>query len=111
MMQELAYQLQSQGLQMEQLFEITGENLEGLKEKRREEAEEMVRGSLVLEAIGEAEKIEATEEEINEEMANMAKMYGIELEEVKKALNAEDVAGQIKVRKTIEFLVENATIA
>ena len=111
MMQELAYQLQSQGLQMEQLFEITGENLDGLKEKRRDEAEEMVRGSLVLEAIGEAEKIEASEEEINEEMANMAKMYGIELEEVKKALNAEDVAGQIKVRKTIEFLVENATIA
>ncbi len=46
MMQELNYQLMSQGLQMEMLLEITGKDLNGLKEERREDAEKLVRGTL-----------------------------------------------------------------
>ncbi|WP_300278023.1 trigger factor [Peptacetobacter sp.] len=114
MMNELAFQLQSQGLQMEQLLEITGKNLDGLKEERREDAIQLVRGSLVLEEVGKLENIEATEEEVDAEVAKMAEMYKMEAAEVKKVLrpeDLEDIAGQVKVRKTIDFLVENATIA
>lgn len=113
MMNELAFQLQSQGLQMEQLLEITGKSIEGLKDERREDAEQIVRGSLVLEAIGAAEGIEASEEETDAEIAKMAEMYRMEVEEVKKALrpeDIEDIAGQVKIRKTIDFLVENAKL-
>lgn len=114
MMNELAFQLQSQGLQMEQLLEITGKNLDGLKDERREDAIQLVRGSLVLEEVGKLENIEATEEEVDAEVAKMAEMYKMEAAEVKKVLrpeDLEDIAGQVKVRKTIDFLVENATIA
>lgn len=114
MMNELSFQLQSQGLQMEQLLEITGKNLDGLKNERRDDAIQLVRGSLVLEEVGKLENIEATEEEVDAEIAKMAEMYKMEAAEVKKVLrpeDLEDIAGQVKVRKTIDFLVENATIA
>lgn len=114
MMQDLNYQLMSQGLQMEMLLEITGKDLNGLKEERREDAEKLVRGTLVLDEIAKLENIEASEEEVDAEIAKMAEMYKMEAEEMKKALrpeDLEDIAGQLKVRKTIDFLVENATIA
>ena len=114
MMQDLNYQLMSQGLQMEMLLEITGKDLNGLKEERREDAEKLVRGTLVLDEIAKLENIEASEEDVDAEIAKMAEMYKMEAEEMKKALrpeDLEDIAGQLKVRKTIDFLVENATIA
>ena len=99
---------------MEMLLEITGKDLNGLKEERREDAEKLVRGTLVLDEIAKLENIEASEEEVDAEIAKMAEMYKMEAEEMKKALrpeDLEDIAGQLKVRKTIDFLVENATIA
>lgn len=114
MMQDLNYQLMSQGLQMEMLLEITGKDLKGLREERREDAERLVRGTLVLDEVAKLENIEASEEDVDAELAKMAEMYKMEVEEMKKALrpeDLEDIAGQLKVRKTIDFLVENATIA
>lgn len=114
MMQDLNYQLMSQGLQMEMLLEITGKDLNGLKEERREDAEKLVRGTLVLDEIAKLESIEASEEDVDAEIAKIAEMYQMEAEEMKKGLrpeDLEDIAGQLKVRKTIDFLVENATIA
>ena len=114
MMQELNYQLMSQGLQMEMLLEITGKDLKGLREERREDAERLVRGTLVLDEVAKLENIEASEEDVDAELAKMAEMYKMEVEEMKKALrpeDLEDIAGQLRVRKTIDFLVENATIA
>lgn len=114
MMQDLNYQLMSQGLQMEMLLEITGKDLNGLKEERREDAEKLVRGTLVLDEIAKLENIEASEEDVDAEIAKIAEMYQMEVEEMKKGLrpeDLEDIAGQLKVRKTIDFLVENATIA
>ena len=114
MMQDLNYQLMSQGLQMEMLLEITGKDLKGLREERREDAERLVRGTLVLDEVAKLENIEASEEDVDAELAKMAEMYKMEVEEMKKALrpeDLEDIAGQLRVRKTIDFLVENATIA
>lgn len=114
MMQDLNYQLMSQGLQMEMLLEITGKDLNGLREERREDAERLVRGTLVLDEVAKLENIEASEEDVDAELAKMAEMYKMEVEEMKKALrpeDLEDIAGQLRVRKTIDFLVENATIA
>ena len=75
MMQDLNYQLMSQGLQMEMLLEITGKDLNGLREERREDAEKLVRGTLVLDEIAKLENIEASEEDVDAEIAKMAEMY------------------------------------
>ncbi|MCC0646014.1 MULTISPECIES: trigger factor [unclassified Clostridioides] len=114
MLNELNYQLQYQGFGLQQLLEMTGRTMEELREERKEDAKKLVKSSLVLEAITKAEGIEATEEEFKAELEKMASAYNMEVEKIETTLrdaDKEDIKGQIKIRKTIDLLVESATIA
>ena len=114
MIMELNYQLQYQGLNLQQLLEMTGRSIEELRNERRADAERLVKSSLVLEAIAKEEGIAVNEEELNSELEKMASMYNMEVEKLKSSLreaDLEDIKGQLKIRKTIDFLVENANIA
>lgn len=114
MLNELNYQLQYQGFGLQQLLEMTGRTMEELREERKEDAKKLVKSSLVLEAITKAEGIEATEEEFKAELEKMASAYNMEVEKIEASLrdaDKEDIKGQIKIRKTIDLLVDNATIA
>ncbi|MCI9062556.1 MULTISPECIES: trigger factor [Romboutsia] len=114
MLMELNYQLQYQGLNLQQLLEMTGRGLEELREERRADAERLVKSSLILEAIAEKENVEANDADIDAELEKMAAMYNMEVEKIKSSLretDIEDIKGQIKIRKTLDLLVENATIA
>lgn len=114
MLMELNYQLQYQGLNLEQLLQMTGRGLDELREERRADAERLVKSSLVLEAIAEKEKLEANDADVDAELEKMAAMYNMEVEKIKSSLretDIEDIKGQIKIRKTLDLLVENATIA
>ena len=114
MLMELNYQLQYQGLNLEQLLQMTGRGLDELREERRADAERLVKSSLVLEAIAEKENVEANDADVDDELEKMAAMYNMEVEKIKSSLretDIEDIKGQIKIRKTLDLLVENATIA
>lgn len=114
MLMELNYQLQYQGLNLQQLLSMTGRDVAELREERRADAEKLVKSSLVLEAIAKAENIEVSEEEFNAELATMAAMYNMDVEKIKSSLrenDIEDIKGQVKIRKTIDLLVDNAKIA
>lgn len=114
MLMELNYQLQYQGLNLEQLLQMTGRGLDELREERRADAERLVKSSLVLEAIAEKENVEANDADVDAELEKMAAMYNMEVEKIKSSLretDIEDIKGQIKIRKTLDLLVENATIA
>ena len=114
MIMELNYQLQYQGLNLQQLLQMTGRSIEELRNERREDAARLVKSSLVLEAIAKAEGIDASEEELTTELEKMASMYRMEVEQLKSSLretDLEDIKGQLKIRKTIDFLVENAKLA
>ena len=115
---ELNYQLQYQGFGMEQFLQMTGKTMEEFKAEfttnRREEAVKNVKTSLVIEAIAKAEGVEVSEEEVNAEVEKMAAAYNMTVEQVKEALrpnDLKDMEGQLKIRKTIDLLVENAKIA
>ncbi|MBC6004211.1 Trigger factor [uncultured Clostridium sp.] len=113
MLMELNYQLQYQGLQLEQLLQMTGRSIEELRNEKREEATKLVKSSLILEAIAKAENVEVSEEEVDAEVAKMAKMYNMELEKIKSAMrptDLEDIKGQLKIRKTIDLLVDSAKL-
>ena len=117
-MMELNYQLQYQGFGMEQFLQMTGKTMEEFKAEfaasRREEALRNVKTSLVIEAIAKAEGVEVNEEEVNAEVQKMADAYKMTAEQVKEALrpnDLKDMEGQLKIRKTIDLLVENAKIA
>ena len=68
MLMELNYQLQYQGLNLEQLLQMTGRGLDELREERRADAERLVKSSLVLEAIAEKENVEANDADVRAEV-------------------------------------------
>jgi len=111
---DFAYRLRYQGLEFEKYLELTGTQIEDLRNQFRPNAEKFVKADLVLDAVAEKEGIEATEEEVNEELENIAKSYNQDLEKVKERIIGEDLEyikkGIIK-RKTVEFLVNEAKLS
>lgn len=113
MLMELNYQLQYQGLQLEQLLQMTGRSMEDLRNEKREEATKLVKSSLILEAIAKAENVEVSEADVEAEVEKMAKMYNMEVEKIKSVMrptDLEDIKGQLKIRKTIDLLVDSAKL-
>ncbi|UPA30709.1 trigger factor [Terrisporobacter glycolicus] len=117
-MMELNYQLQYQGFGMEQFLQMTGKTMEEFKAEftanRRDEAVKNVKTSLVIEAIAKAEDVQVSEEEVDAEVQKMAEAYNMTVEQVKEALRStdlKDMEGQLKIRKTIDLLVDSAKIA
>jgi trigger factor len=109
MLQEFEQRLQMQGMNLELYFQFSGQNEEALREQMKEEAEQRVRGSLTLEAIAKAENIQASDEDVNEELQKMAEMYNMTVENITAALgNLDGIKGDLKARKTVQFLVENS---
>lgn len=110
MMQEFEQRLQMQGMNLELYFQFSGQDEDALRSQMNKDAEQRVRTNLTLEAIAKAEKLEADEESVNEEMNKMAEMYNMPLEEIQKVLggNLENLKADLKVQKAVEFLVENS---
>ncbi|GMB07436.1 trigger factor [Thermolongibacillus altinsuensis] len=111
MLREFEQRLQMQGLNLELYYQFSGQDEAALREQMKEEAEKRVRATLTLEAIAKAENIEVTEEEINKELEEMAKMYNLEVEKLKSMLGSlEGLKEDLKLRKAIDFLVENSKV-
>lgn len=108
--EEFAYRLQSQGLDMNTYLKYTNASIDDFKASFRPQAESQVKFRLALEKIVELEKIEATEDEINEQFEKMAKDYGMEADQVKAAIPATEIAKDLAVGKAIDFIKENAVI-
>ncbi len=111
---EFDYRLRMQGLDINQYLSLANTNIEDFKEQVRPVAEKKVKADLVLDAIAKAENIEVTEEDIDKELERLAKEYNQEdVDKFKENMRKGDLeylkAGIIR-DKTIELLVENATI-
>ena len=111
MLQNFSYQLASQGLRLEDFMKYTGQDVKAFRANYREQAEKSVRAHLVLEAIEKAEAFDATEEEIDAQIAKFAPQTGKSVEEVKKTLSETDL-GYFKADairdKAVKFLTDNA---
>ncbi|WP_408007117.1 trigger factor [Pseudalkalibacillus sp. A8] len=112
MMKEFDQRLQMQGMNLDMYSQFSGTSEDQLKEQMKEDAEKRVRTNLTLEAIAEAENIEVSEEEVDEEIKKMAEMYQMEVDKMKQMLAMQGgpdlLKGDLKVRKAIDFLVENS---
>jgi trigger factor len=109
MMQEFEQRLQAQGMNLELYFQFSGQDEDALKEQMKEDASKRVKYNLTLEAIAKAENIEVTDEDVDAEVAKMAEMYNMPVENIKQALGSlEGLKEDLKVRKAIDFLVENS---
>ena len=112
MVKDIEQRLSHQGLKLEQYLQMMGKTKEEMRKEYEPQAIEGIKSRLAIEAVVKAEKIEATDNEIDEKIKEMAKNYGKENDE--EFLKNENVRNYIKEglasEKAINFLVENAKI-
>ncbi len=112
MLGDFENRLKMQGMNLEMYFQFSGQDEEALKEQMKSDAEKRVLQSLVLEAVAQAEGIEASDEELEEELSNLAKQYQREVDELRAILtangNLESLKSDLVTRKTVQYLVDNS---
>ncbi len=112
MLKDIEQRLAYQGLKLDQYLQMMGKTQDEMRKEYEPQAIEGIKSRLALEAVIKAEKIEATDKEVDEKMKEMAKSYG--KEDDKEFLKNENVRNYIKQgiesEKAIDFLVENAKI-
>ena len=108
MIQDYSYRLQMQGIDLATYLQYLGQTMEQFKAQFAEGAKKQVLVSLALDAIVEAENIEATEEEIDAEIAKLAEQYNMDADQIKAAVPAEQLSKDIVTRKAVDFVVDNA---
>ena len=111
MVEDFARRIQMQGLSMEQYMQFTGTTPDQMLEQMKPQALKRIQTRLVLEAITEAEKIEATEEELQKEIEKMAEMYKMEADKLNEALSDYErtsMKKDIAVQKAVDFVAEAA---
>lgn len=107
-LEQFAYQLQSQGMKMDDYIKMIGGDVKGMRDSMRPMAEQTVRSNILLSEIVHQENIDVTDEELEEEYKKMAEQYGMELEQLKTAVDAEAVKSDLKGRKAVKLIVDNA---
>lgn len=111
---EMAYSMRNQGIELEQYLQLTGGDMEGLRGEFKKRAEESVKATIVLEAIAEAENITVDEEEVEAEFDRLADMYQMKKEDIKRAFimqgQGDSISRNMILEKTIDFLLDNAKI-
>ena len=102
--------LRMQGLDLKTYFQYTGMNLDALREQLRPQAEKQVKARLCLETVAALENVEATEEELNAEYANIATAYNMEADKVRELVDNDMVVADIKVKKAMQIVKDAAVI-
>ena len=111
MIREAEQQLSMQGLQLEQYLQAVGKELKDFREDIKDEAHRRVKSRMIVSAVVEAEDIQATEEQVDEQIELMAMQYGMEPDQIREALGTENIGfveSDIKMRNAIQFMFDNA---
>lgn len=82
--------------------------MDTIREQYKPEAEKRVKTTLVLEKVSEVEKIEATDEDVENEYKKISEENGMKIDDIKKYIKEDDVKSRIKAEKAINLLVESA---
>jgi len=107
---DFAHNLRHQGLELKEYMEYNKVTKKDLADNLRPESEKQVRIQLALEKIAQLENIACSEEILEQEYEKIAKSLKVSVKKAKEYLNSEDVSKDIKLKKTMDFLVENSKI-
>lgn len=113
MIRELDMQLSQQGLSFQQYLQFLGKDMMAFREEVKDDAERRVKMRMVIRAIVDAEAIVATEEEIEKELELLGIQYGLETDKVKEMVgekNLEYIGQDVKMKKAVDFIYENAKV-
>ena len=111
MMSEFDQQLRGQGMDINSYFQYLGKEPKDFRDELKEDAFKKVKTRMIVSAVAEQEAFEATEDDIAAEIENMAKQYGLEADKIREMIGAQNIgmiAGDIKMRKAVDFMYDNA---
>jgi len=108
MLNNFKQQLASQGIPFEQYLQMTGTTEAEFKAQAEGPAAEQVKMDLAIEAIVKAEGLEATDEDVEENLKSVAEKYGMDLEMVRKYLPVDQVKEQVIREKVIKVVADSA---
>lgn len=106
--QNFNYNLAQQGMDVDMYLSMMNVSMDAFRENMRPSAERQLKIGLALEKIAELEKIEPSEEDMEEGYRKMAERYGVELDVAKDALNSDAIAREIKLMKASELVCNSA---
>ena len=109
-MNEFMGNMQRQGISPEMYFQITGTTQEDLHKQYEADADKRVKTNLVIEAVAAAEGFDATEEEIQKEINDLAAEYNMEVSQVSALLSPEMLKHDITMKKAVELITSSAKV-
>ena len=107
-MERFAYQLQMSGYSVEQYAKMMGGDMSTMRNAFRPAAEKQAKVNVTLAKIIEVEGITVSAEDVEEEMAALAKQYEMDVEKIKSMVPAAEVEENLKIRKAVKLIVDNA---
>lgn len=110
-MKQFDQQLRAQGMDLATYMKYLGKEPAEFREDVREEAQKKVKTQMIVSAVADQEDFEVTDEEVDQELEKMVTQYGLEKEKLAEMLGIENlgmIRGDIKVRKAVDFMYENA---
>jgi trigger factor len=111
MLSDYASRIQGSGMDFNQYLQMMGMTEETLRNDARETATNQIKSELALEAVAEAEKLEVSDEEMEEEVKKLAEQYKMEVDQIKAALSEADLRHDLLVEKANQFVLDNAKVS
>jgi trigger factor len=111
MVNEMAQNMQQQGISMEMYLQYTGMTQDQLLDQMLPRAEQRIQSRAVLEAVAAAENLTVSDEELDAKYQEIADQYKMELEKVKEVLGEngkKGITGDLLVQKAIDVIAESA---
>lgn len=109
-MQEFMGNMQRQGISSEMYFQLTGTTEEDLRKQYEADADKRVKTNLVIEAVAKAEGFEATDEELEKEISDLATEYKMEAEQVRSLLSPDMLKHDIAMKKAVNVITDSAKV-
>ena len=106
--EEFGYQLQRNGMSMDDYVKMLGGDTSRLRDTFRPMAENNVKANVLIAQIIEEEKIEVSDEEVEAEIAKLAEQYKMESDKVKEYLPAESIKSDLSYRKAVKLIADSA---
>ncbi len=113
MLRDMGYRLQMSGISLEDYCRYVGTDLNALKASYHDEAASRVKMQLVIEAVGKAENVTCTDEEIAEVIKEYAENNDMPVEEFEKQISDDDrefLSDRRIAEKTVALIVDNVKL-
>lgn len=111
MMQEFDQQLRAQGMDLQTYFKYLGKEPAEFRSEMKDDAFKKTKTRMIVSAVADQEDFQASEEDIDKEIENMAKQYGLEADKIKEMMgpqNLDMMSDDIRMRKAVDFMYDNA---